>query len=108
MATRSFDDLAGRASARWSADGKALAAALGTQLEAEVDAKLAIGRDIIAARTAHSLTQQQLAARAAVQQAEISKIERGLGNPTRDTLVRIAAALGAHVRLVPDSVQPAH
>ncbi len=39
-------------------------------------------------------TQQQLAERAGIGQAEISKIERGRTSPTIDTYARLATALG--------------
>lgn len=38
-----------------------------------------------------------------VQQAEISRIERGIGNPTATTSSRLAAALGQKIVLVPTS-----
>ena len=56
------------------------------------------------ARKAACLTQAELSARAFVQQAEISRIERGLGNPTRDTLLRLALAMGTRLVLIPDDV----
>jgi len=40
------------------------------------------------------LTQQELAARAGIAQAEISRIERGRKSPTLDTFATLAAALG--------------
>jgi ribosome-binding protein aMBF1 (putative translation factor) len=39
-------------------------------------------------------TQKQLAERAGIGQAEVSKIERGRKSPTIDTYARLAAALG--------------
>lgn len=51
-------------------------------------------------RERHGLTQAQLAERCGVNQADISRIERGSTSPTTRTLQKIADALGADVRLV--------
>ncbi len=101
MATRSYRSVADAAKAQWSPEAHDLSARLGAELAAEVEAQVTLGRDLAAMRAAAALTQEQLAARASVQQAEISRIERGFGNPTRDTLIRLAAAVGARVTLVP-------
>jgi DNA-binding XRE family transcriptional regulator len=101
MATRSYRRIADAAKAQWGAETHELAERLSAELVAEVDAQLALGRDLAALRAAASLTQEQLAERASVQQAEISRIERGLGNPTRDTLIRLSGALGGRVALIP-------
>jgi ribosome-binding protein aMBF1 (putative translation factor) len=102
MATRSFDDLAQRAAAKWTPAVKEFAAKFNAELDGEMTAQAELGRQIAAARLSARLTQTELAARAFVQQAEISRIERGLGNPTRDTLLRLAAAMGVRLALVPD------
>jgi len=47
-------------------------------------------------RKARKLTQTQLAEAVGANQATISKIEKGLGNPTLDMIERIAAALKVH------------
>lgn len=47
-------------------------------------------------------------AAAARKRPEISRIERGLGNPARDALNRLATALHAHLTLVPDDTATAH
>jgi DNA-binding XRE family transcriptional regulator len=101
MATRTYRSVADAAKAQWSPEAHELSARLGAELTAEVDAQVTLGRDLAAMRSAAALTQEQLAARASVQQAEISRIERGFGNPTRDTLIRLAAAVGARVAFVP-------
>jgi len=51
-------------------------------------------------REKRSLTQAQLAERTGIDQADISRIERGSTHPTEKTLLRIADALGAELRLV--------
>jgi len=52
---------------------------------------------IIQARRALHLTQKDLAEKAGLGQAEVSKIERGRKSPTLDTYSRLAAALGLEV-----------
>jgi DNA-binding XRE family transcriptional regulator len=55
--------------------------------------------NLIQARKRAGLSQRQLAARAHVPQAEVSRIERGLGNPTWKTVTRLLAACGARLRI---------
>jgi len=59
-----------------------------------------IALQVIDLRQKHGLTQAQLAERCGIDQADISRIERGSINPTMRTLQRIAEALEADVRLV--------
>lgn len=61
-----------------------------------------VGDAVTAARARAGITQGELANRAGIDQSDISKIERGLANPSVSTLNRIAAALGE--RLVIDFV----
>lgn len=56
-------------------------------------------------RRARGLTQIELAQRSGVAQAEISRLERGAGNPTEKTLTALADELGGEWRLVPAEVQ---
>ena len=46
------------------------------------------------------MTQSELAAMTGLDQADISRIERGTANPTERTLLRIAHALDADIRLI--------
>lgn len=101
MPTRPYRDLAARARAKWSPEAAQLRDALGAQIEAEVAAQVALGQELATARVAAHLTQPELASKAGVQQADISRIERGLGNPTRDTLLKITEALDARLAIVP-------
>lgn len=55
---------------------------------------------VIALRQKRGLTQKQLAAVSGVAQSEISRIERGSIRPTEPTLVKLADAMGADLRLV--------
>ena len=59
-----------------------------------------IAMQVIELREQHGLTQAELAARCGMNQADISRIERGSTSPTVRTLQRIANALSADLRLV--------
>lgn len=67
-----------------------------------------LAADLIELRLAAGLTQAELSARSGVAQSEISRIERGSVHPTDTTWSRLAAALGAEVRMVarPGSPRP--
>ncbi len=52
-----------------------------------------LGRRLAARRLQLGLSQQELAKITGLQQAEISRIEGGNGNPTFDTLTTVAAGL---------------
>ena len=106
VATGSYEEFAAGVRRSWSPRARAIAERLGRQLDAEIDDQVVLGRQLRAARQAAHLTQPELAEISAVQQAEISRIERGLGNPTRDTLVRLTAPLGLRLALVPAAVTP--
>lgn len=56
-----------------------------------------IGKRIRALRHARDLTQAELGRRAGLPQGTIAKVERDDSNPTRDTLQRLATALGITV-----------
>ncbi len=60
----------------------------------------AIAMQVVELRERHDLTQTQLAMRCGMDQADISRIERGSTSPTARVLQRIADALDADVRLV--------
>jgi XRE family transcriptional regulator, regulator of sulfur utilization len=46
------------------------------------------------------MSQRELSERSGVRQADISRIERGAGNPTEATLQRLASALEKRLELV--------
>jgi DNA-binding XRE family transcriptional regulator len=76
------------------------AKAEGPQAVAELHAlqvKYRMLNQIIQARRALQLTQKDLAEKAGLGQAEVSKIERGRKSPTLDTYSRLAAALDLEV-----------
>lgn len=59
-----------------------------------------IGGQISVLRNRQGLTQKELGDKVGIDQAEISRIERGVANPTEDTLAAIARALGVELGLV--------
>jgi ribosome-binding protein aMBF1 (putative translation factor) len=63
-------------------------------------ADISLGLQFHDARVAMGLTQRQLADRSGVPQADISRIERGGGNPTEATLQRLAQSLDRQLGLV--------
>lgn len=64
-------------------------------------------RAIIEGRERCDLTQQQLAEITGIQQADISRLENGTGNPSLRTLKRLAAGMGMQLKLefVPKTVR---
>ena len=54
---------------------------------------------VSAARAAAGISQKQLAALTGIDQSDISKIERGIANPSVATLDRIAKALGGQLSI---------
>ena len=67
--------------------------------EETVPASSMVAYAITKARTTAGLSQSQLAAKTNINQADISKLERGIANPSINTLSRIAEALGANLRI---------
>lgn len=54
---------------------------------------------LVQIRENKNLTQKQLAEKTGIYQADISKIERGLGNPSLTTIKRLADGLGVEARI---------
>ena len=54
---------------------------------------------LIDARKLKNMTQKQLADQTGIDQADISKLERGLSNPTLNMLKRLADGLGMRIKL---------
>lgn len=99
---RSFDDLATTVQQTWDDETRAVYEAATAYYAAAARAQRSLGEQLASLRTDKGLTQVELAAAAGVPQPEISRIERGTGNPTRDTLTRLAAALRANLVLLPE------
>ena len=60
-----------------------------------------LGARLLQQRLSAGLTQQQLAELSGVAQADISRIEHGISNPTADTIEALARPLGVTLDLVP-------
>jgi DNA-binding phage protein len=101
MMAKNFNELADRAKAAWSDDTRRVYEAAASEFTAEVNERAELGALLATARKARSLTQPALSELTGIQQAEISRIERGAGNPTAATLLRLADALGHKLTLVP-------
>lgn len=59
---------------------------------------------VLSARVKAGLSQKELSELTGIDQSDISKIERGVANPSVATLERIAAALGGHLKI---AIEPA-
>lgn len=70
------------------------------RLRAVLEEDFSFGSQLAARRKDLGLTQAEVAARAGMTQADISRLERGVGNPTDATLERVASALEMRVRRV--------
>ena len=68
---------------------------------AETNFAQGVADAIVEARIRAGLSQGDLAQRAGTTQARISELERGIGNPTLDTVARVMAALGIAAALAP-------
>lgn len=66
------------------------------------DARFRLAAELLAARTSAHMSQKELAARSGVQQAEISKIERGEVIPKISTMDRLLAPLGRRLAVIED------
>lgn len=75
--------------------------AAGRAFDSELSERRAIGAALAAARRESGATQQSVADAAGIQQAELSRIENGLGNPTVETLLRVLAALDLRLTFAP-------
>lgn len=58
-----------------------------------------IVKAMLEGRAAKNLTQQELAELTGINQADISKLENGNGNPSLRTLERLASGLGMRLKL---------
>jgi len=58
-----------------------------------------ITRAIMEGRTVNHMTQEQLAEATGINQADISRLENGTGNPSLRTLKRLAAGMGMTLKL---------
>lgn len=65
----------------------------------EVDIVAALAVNLVRARELVGMTQKQLSEQTGIYQADISKIERGLANPSLSTLKRLADGMGLKLRI---------
>lgn len=65
----------------------------------DIDIYSQIGSEVSRARAYSKITQKQLSEKTGIYQADISKIERGIGNPSIATLKRIAEGLGMELNI---------
>lgn len=86
----------------WTEDDWKTYNAISADFQKEMKDRAELGAALQSARKAQSLTQPTLSLLADVQQAEISRIERGVGNPTATTLFRLTHALGLKLAFIPD------
>jgi ribosome-binding protein aMBF1 (putative translation factor) len=71
------------------------------------DSRFRLAAQLLAARRQARMTQKELALRSGVQQADISRIERGEVTPRVSTLDRLLMPLGRHLAVVEDRATPA-
>jgi len=64
-----------------------------------LDLEFQIIKAILDGRKEKNLTQKQLSERTGINQADISKIEKGNANPSVKTLQRLAAGMGMNVKI---------
>ena len=64
-----------------------------------LEAEFSIMQALIDARKQSGLTQKQLAERTGIAQADISRLERGAGNPSLKTLHRLAEGMGMRLKI---------
>lgn len=95
-----FRDLAHEAKKNWSAQDHALYERAAESFDADARAQIQLGKQIAELREAKHLTQKDLSTITGVQQSEISRIERGLGNPTTVTVSKLARAFDKELSLV--------
>ena len=62
-----------------------------------MDARTRVGRNIRRLRVSAEMSQEALAVDAGLETVHVSRIERGIGNPTLGVLERIVRALGADI-----------
>lgn len=63
------------------------------------DINIGIADALMKARAESGLTQNELSLASGINQADISKLERGIGNPSLKTLNRLARAMGKTLKI---------
>lgn len=65
----------------------------------ETDINVILANNLAKARESVGMTQKQLSEKVGIYQADISKIERGLANPSLNTLKRLAEGMGMTLKI---------
>lgn len=86
--------------ADWLARQEAAETAAQAEFRRRVEYAVLLGLQFKDARKILGISQSELAERAGIRQADVSQIERGVGNPTKETLDRLAKALDRRLALV--------
>jgi DNA-binding XRE family transcriptional regulator len=92
--SRNFQDYADERKAKFSQKGK--------NAYKVFSSAMAIGSVLATARRARVMTQRELAELSGVQQADISRIERGLLNPNTITFLRLIEAMDFQISILPN------
>ena len=79
---------------------RATAGAAELEMFDEYSDSFRLANQILSARKRVGLTQVELASRSGIGQSEISRIERGEGNPTVETLSRVGRSLSLNLQFV--------
>ena len=72
---------------------------IGTGKQIAVDVLSLLAANLSETRECVGITQKQLAEKTGIYQADISKIERGIGNPSISTLKRLADGMGVSLNI---------
>ena len=70
-----------------------------TDNKKEIDIVASLAENLVKARDIVGMTQKQLSESTGIYQADISKIERGLANPSLSTLKRLADGMGLKLKI---------
>jgi XRE family transcriptional regulator, regulator of sulfur utilization len=90
----------GTNAADWLAEQEAAETSAEAEFRRRIEEGVLLGLQFRDARKALGVSQGELAVRAGIRQADVSQIERGVGNPTKETLDRLAKALDRRLELV--------
>lgn len=67
--------------------------------KSELPISLCVADAISEAKAKAGISQRELALRTGIDQSDISKLERGIGNPSAGTLNRLASAMGMKLNI---------
>lgn len=90
---RDYDDVVNTDALMGDPDLQKFATALRAQIRAEYEEVFGLGEVVAKRREELHLSQMELADQTGVSQADISRLERGKGNPTLETMKKLLGAL---------------